>query len=184
MSTSLAGNFLVASPYLTDPNFTKTAVLMLQHEEGGALGVVVNRPADKTVREVWEMIDADPCDSDAIIYQGGPVPGPLVAVHTHPDLAEHEVLPGLYTTIERDAVDQVVRHEAGQFRLFSGNSGWGSGQLEGELKVGGWLKWPASIEDVFSDPETLWERLTSKIGVSIIAPQIDPKRVPKDPRMN
>ena len=184
MTTSLAGHFLVASPHLTDPNFNKTAVLMLQHEEQGALGVIVNRPADKTVREVWEMIDADPCDCDDVIYQGGPVPGPLVAVHTLSKLAEHEVLPGLYTSIERDAVDQVVRQAKCQFRLFSGNSGWAGGQLEGELEVGGWLKWPASVDEFFSDPETLWDRLTSKIGVSILAPKIDPKQVPKDPRMN
>ncbi|MDC0937196.1 YqgE/AlgH family protein, partial [Pirellulales bacterium] len=153
---SLAGHFLVASPHLTDPSFARTAILMLQHEDEGALGVIVNRVADKTVREVWEMIEADPCDCDEPIYQGGPVPGPLVAVHTSAELAEHEVLPGLFTSMQRDAVDIIVRRSDLQFRLFSGNSGWAGGQLEGELKVGGWLRWPASVEDIFSDPDDLW----------------------------
>lgn len=182
--SSLTGHFLVASPHLTDPNFAKTAVLMLRHEEAGALGVIVNRPGGKTVREVWELIEAAPCDCDEPVYQGGPVPGPMIAVHTAQKLAEQEILPGLYTSMQRDTVDQLVRQDETHFRLFSGNSGWGGGQLEGELEVGGWLKWPAAVADVFSAPDDLWDRLTSKIGVSIAAPKIDPRQIPKDPRLN
>ena len=78
---SLAGHFLVASRYLRDPNFAQSVVLMIHHDQQGAMGVVINRPADKTIREVWEIIGNDPCDRDDLIYIGGPVPGPLVAVH-------------------------------------------------------------------------------------------------------
>ena len=181
---SLTGTFLVASPHLTDSNFVKTAVLMLRHEEAGSLGVVVNRPGDKTVRQVWEMIEAAPCDNDQAVFQGGPVPGPLIAVHNASQLAEQEILPGLYMTMQRAAVDKLVRLSEPQFRLFSGNAGWAGGQLEGEIKVGGWLRCPATIRDVFSDPDDLWDRLAARIGLAIAAPQIDASQIPKDPRVN
>ena len=73
---SLAGHFLVASRYLRDPNFAHSVVLMIHHDREGAMGVVINRPSDKSVRDVWEMIGNDPCDRDDLIFVGGPVPGP------------------------------------------------------------------------------------------------------------
>src|ERR1700752_346769 len=78
---SLAGHFLVASRYLPDPNFVHSVVLMIHHTDEGAMGVVINRPSDKTVREVWDMIGYDPVERDDRIFVGGPVPGPLVCVH-------------------------------------------------------------------------------------------------------
>ena len=79
---SLTGHFLVASRYLRDPNFAQSVVLMIHHDHQGALGLVINRPSDKSVREVWEMIGNDPCDREDRIYVGGPVPAPLVAIHS------------------------------------------------------------------------------------------------------
>src|SRR5205823_13617829 len=102
---SLAGHFLVASRYLRDPNFVHSVVLMIYHDQEGAMGVVINRPSDKTVREVWEIIGNDPCDRDDLIYVGGPVPGPLVAIHSLEAFSDHEVLPGLFCSTNRDALD-------------------------------------------------------------------------------
>src|SRR5689334_3280085 len=151
---SLAGQFLVASPHLRDPNFARTVVLMLQHEEQGALGVVINRPGDKTVDEIWEMIDSTPPGCPELVYVGGPVPGPLIALHDQSRLGEREILPKLYMSMQKDAIDQLVKKQNANFRLFSGHSGWGGGQLEGELTVGGWLISPAEVTDVFGDHET------------------------------
>ena len=61
---SLAGHFLVASRHLSDPNFARSVVLMIHHDHQGAVGLVINRPSEKTIREVWEMINYDPCDRD------------------------------------------------------------------------------------------------------------------------
>ena len=135
---SLTGHFLVASRYLRDPNFARCVVLMIHHSDEGAMGVVLNRPSDKSVREVWEMIGNDPCDRDDLIYIGGPVPGPLVAVHALEAFSEREVLPGLYVSTHRDALDLIVRKQDHPCRLYSGNAGWGAGQLEGELEAGGY----------------------------------------------
>lgn len=180
---SLVGHLLVASPKMKDPNFARSVTLMLRHEESGALGVVLTQPGNKTVSEVWEMIEAPPVDCDDDVFNGGPVPGPMIALHDSPRYSEQEVLPGLHMAMQRDAIDQLVR-SAAEFRLFSGHAGWGGGQLEGELQAGGWLKTPADKASVFSDYETLWQRTLSKIGVSIIAPDIDPSQVPFDPGLN
>ena len=181
---SLAGHFLVASRYLRDPNFAQSVVLMIHHDHQGAMGVVINRPSDKTVRDVWDMIGNDPCDRDDYIYVGGPVPGPLVALHRLEPFSDHEVLPGLYVSTQRDAVDKIVRKKGVPLRLCSGNAGWGSGQLEGEMEAGGWLSTRATVDDVFADHELIWKTVTQRIGLEIMAPDVDSEHVPPDPSLN
>jgi len=148
------------------------------------MGVVINKPTDKSIREVWEIIGNDPCDRDDVIYLGGPVPGPLIAVHSLESFADHEVLPELYVSTHRDALDLIVRKENLPLRLLSGNAGWGSGQLEGELEAGGWLYTRATVDDVFSDHESIWKTVTQRIGLEIMAPEVDREHVPPDPSMN
>ena len=181
---NLAGQFLVASPHLRDPNFARTVVLMLQHEKQGALGVVINRPGDKTIDEVWTMIGADPPGRDDRIYVGGPVPGPLIALHDQPKVGEREILPHLYMSMQKDSIDALVKHDSATFRLFSSHAGWGDGQLESELSVGGWLTCPAQTDDVFGDYEAIWKEVCGRIGRSIIAPNVPPERLPLDPELN
>ena len=184
MTQSLAGHFLVASRHLRDPNFVHSVVLMIHHNDEGAMGVVLNRPSDKTVREVWDMIGNDPCNRDDLIYVGGPVPGPLVAVHALQPFSEHEVLPGVYVSTHRDALDLIVRKPQEPFRLCSGHAGWGEGQLEAEMEAGGWLTTRATKDDVFADAESLWKSVTQRIGLEIMAPEVDPDDVPIDPSLN
>jgi putative transcriptional regulator len=180
----LTGHFLVASRYLRDPNFARSVVLMIHHNEEGAMGVVINRPSDKSVREVWEMIGNDPCDREDFIFIGGPVPGPLVALHTIEAFGQHEVLPGLHVATHKDALDLIVRKKDTRVRLYSGHAGWGSGQLEGEMEAGGWLSTRATLEDVFADYETIWKTVTQRIGLEIMAPEVDREHVPPDPSLN
>ncbi|WP_218931976.1 YqgE/AlgH family protein [Adhaeretor mobilis] len=169
---------------MKDPSFARTVTLMLRHEESGALGVVLTQPGNKTVSEVWELIEAPPVDCHDDVFNGGPVPGPMIALHDSESHSEQEVLPGLHMAMQRDAIDSLVRSEDSVYRLYSGHAGWGGGQLEEELQASGWLKTPASINEVFSDHETLWQRTISKIGISIAAPNIDPSQVPSDPGLN
>ncbi len=181
---SLAGHFLVASRYLRDPNFARSVVLMIQHDGEGAVGVVINRPSDKSVREVWETLEFDPCNREDLIYVGGPVPGPLVAVHTLEPFSEREILSGVHVAMHRDAIDVIVRKKDVQLRLYSGHAGWGSGQLEGELEAGGWLTTEATSDEIFADPDSIWKSVTERIGLEIMAPDIDEKLVPPDPSLN
>jgi putative transcriptional regulator len=180
----LTGHFLVASRYLSDPNFVRSVVLMIHHNEEGAMGVVINHPSDKTVRDVWEMIGNDPCERDDLIFIGGPVPGPVVALHSLESFSEHQVLPNLYVSTHRDALDLIVRKRDATLRLFSGHAGWGSGQIEGEMEAGGWLSTPATVDDVFSDHESIWKTVTQRIGLEIMAPDLDREHMPIDPSLN
>lgn len=159
-------------------------MLLLEHNADGALGVVLNRPADRTVEQVWEAIEFDPCDNQQLMNHGGPVPGPLIALHTSEEFSEKTVLPGLYLSMQKTTVDPLVRQDDHPFRLYSGNSGWGGEQLEGELKRGGWLMTEAHAQDVFADPDAIWEEVTNRIALDVLLPGVDPDDVPGDPSLN
>jgi putative transcriptional regulator len=181
---NLTGYFLVASRYLRDPNFARSVVLMIHHNEDGAMGLVINRPSGKTVRDVWELIDNDPCDREDFIFIGGPVPSNPLALHSVEEFSQAEVLPGLHVASDMDALDVLARKKDISFRLYSGHAGWGSGQLEGEMEAGGWLFTRATVDDVFADHETIWKTVTQRIGLEIMAPQLDAEHVPSDPSLN
>ncbi len=78
---SLQGYVLVASPHLLDSNFLRSVVLIIQHNDQGAFGVVLNRPTNNTIAQLWGLVSQTPCDNPSPVYVGGPVPGPLVAIH-------------------------------------------------------------------------------------------------------
>ena len=181
---SLKGHFLVASPHLADTNFFRSVVLMIQHDEEGAFGVVLNRPTSHTAAEAPDLASEVSGPLDITIHLGGPVPGPLVAIHSDMALAELEVTAGVYFSAAREAITGLVSRSQSPFRLFSGYSGWGPGQLDNELEAGGWLTDKASAEDVFSDDEELWNRIARRIGLDILSPQIRRGQIPDDPSMN
>ena len=181
---SLQGSFLIASPHLGDGNFNRSVVLMVKHDEEGAFGLVLNRPTGNTVAEVWKLISDAASDCHAPIYLGGPVPGPLMAVHGLAAAAETEILDGVYLSAHKDQLKEVVAAESAPFRLFTGYSGWGAGQLEGELEAGGWLVSPATTELVFHDKDDLWERVMHGVAKDILAPSLKSKHVPNDPTLN
>ena len=181
---SLQGNFLIASPHLGDGNFNRSVVLMVKHDEDGAFGFVLNRPTGNTVAEVWKLVSEDASDRQDPIYLGGPVQGPLMAVHGLASAAETEILDGVYLSAHKDQLKEVVAAENASLRLFSGYSGWGAGQLEGELEAGGWLVAPATAELVFHDKDDLWERVMHSVAQDIMAPSLKAKHVPNDPTLN
>ncbi len=181
---SLKGHFLVASPHLEDTNFFRSVVLMIQHDEEGAFGVVMNRPTNNTVADVPNLVLEAECEPNIPVHMGGPVPGPLIAVHSDISLGELEVTAGVYFASSKEAIERIVMEPNAHFRLFVGYSGWAPGQLDDELEAGGWLTEPACCEDVFSSYEDLWNRVARSIGLEIISPAIRPDQIPDDPSMN
>jgi len=107
---SLEGHLLVAAPQLLDPNFARALVLLVEHNQEGAFGVILNRPVGKTLQELWREVGSAPCHSHHPIYLGGPVPGPLLSLHTDPDLAETEPAPGVYFAAKKQHLDK-LRHD-------------------------------------------------------------------------
>jgi putative transcriptional regulator len=149
--SSLAGHFLVARPILDDPNFQRTVVLLLQHGPEGAFGLVVNRPIESE-------------NLPFPIYLGGPckLEGMLL-LHGHPDWADDgtagQVCPGVFLG-DTACAERVANQQPDQdlrFKMFSGYSGWGPHQLEGELAEKAWAVVRATSDHLFNTPvEDLW----------------------------
>jgi putative transcriptional regulator len=178
---STKGKFLIASPKLVDPNFTKTVVLMVQHDEKGALGVVVNRPLEVTVQQACEQVLGSGCEVGGVLHHGGPCEALLMVLHTDEANGETEVLPGLYFTTAKDSVERLLENPVDEMRFFVGYSGWGPGQLEAEFETGSWFTTPATSDRVFGAVENLWTRLTTEANLS---KWVDPSRIPDDPSVN
>ena len=161
MTEVQAGMLLVATPALLDPNFADTVVLLLDVDENGALGVVLNRPTGVPVAEVladWRDVVAEP----EVLFRGGPVSteGALaVAVLREPDdvpVGFREVY-GPLGVVDLDTPVELVDGTLDGMRIFAGYAGWGAAQLVGEIEEGSWYVVPAQPLDVFRmDPTELW----------------------------
>ena len=153
---SLAGYVIVASPHLLDPNFFRTVVLLLEHDEDGAVGVVLNRPSTSGLGDElpgWESLLAEP----PVVFVGGPV--------------EPQTAIGLAEGVEGSPVAGVgivdLSAPPGDLlapvRVYAGYAGWGPGQLEDELAEGGWIVAEAIAPDVFAfEPDSLWRAVLKR----------------------
>lgn len=182
--TSLAGHFLVASPHLKDPNFAHSVVLMVEHDRDGAFGLILNRPTNNPIEEIWEIIADSKCPTRRTINQGGPIPGPPMAIHGDIAYADQQILDGVFLTRERENLEQIVKYSEAPFRLIIGFASWGPGQLDNELAMGGWLTAVATREDVFIDEIDQWSLVSGRIGLEILTSSLKPRVIPSDPSLN
>ncbi len=182
MDESLAGQLLLASPALRDPNFERAVVLIGVHSEEGAMGIVLNRPSQSTIGEVAPQLELAVAGSDSV-YVGGPVqPDSIVflAEFLDPAPAGVLVLGRIGFPAPDTELDELAR-ASDRVRVFAGFAGWGEGQLEGEIERGDWIAHAALPDDVFTDePESLWSAVLTRKGGSyaLIA------RMPPDPSVN
>lgn len=181
---SLRGHFLVGSPHLNDPNFFRSVVLIVQHDAEGALGLILNRPTHSTIADIWEQVCHIPSKCQRPVYVGGPVEGPLMAIHSQLTYSELQIAAGVHFSSQKHNLEKIVASDPKPFLIFSGYSGWGAGQLERELKMGGWLTLEAFEDDVFYNDDDLWERLVKQIGQEIISPALGRGQPPPDPSWN
>jgi putative transcriptional regulator len=179
MDETLRGSLLVAAPQLLDPNFRRTVVLVADHDDEGAMGVILNRPSGMTVADAAPELEPL-IGADVPIFAGGPVQptsGVVLAEVTEigdPVFDGIVILPGLNELA--DAVDS-----AGRIRVFAGYAGWGPGQLDDELEREDWIVDPARPGDVFhEDPDALWGEVLERKGgqYALVA------RMPEDPSQN
>lgn len=184
MEKCLKGHLLVASPKLRDPNFFRSVILLVQHDERGSLGLVLNKPMEMTVRKAWKQLSQSPCQIEGYLHKGGPCEGVLMALHTDIEASDVEVTEGVHFSTTKDALEHIVGHGGGSVRLFVGYSGWSPGQLENELSEGAWLTMPANNTSVFDSNQHKWEQLFRAIGRESLLQWMDPKLVPDDPSLN
>lgn len=182
---SLKGYLLVASPSLLTPFFTRTVILMLEHNDEGALGVVLNRPTEATITDISEQVFSDPFEWDKSLHIGGPVPGPLLALHDRADLADQEVIDGVYSSIDAAKIRELVQQKAEPSLILANYAGWGPSQLEGEIEEGSWLSTPAEAAHVFrQEDEDLWETVVQSLNGSNLTDLLGLRVVPPDPNLN
>jgi putative transcriptional regulator len=182
---SLQGHFLVASPHLPDPNFARTVVLLIEHHAQGAMGLVLNRPSATSLRTLWQQVEDSPCQSEQCVCVGGPVQGPVVALHGHREFSEVEVLPGVHVATQRHNIRGLVQFNEPPFRIFTGYAGWGAGQLEEELNLGGWLTIEATVDMVFTnDLAGLWQFALNLSGREFLRDTLGIDNFPDDPSVN
>jgi putative transcriptional regulator len=181
---SLEGQFLVASRELLDPNFARAVVLLVQHTDEGAMGLVINRPTKTTLAEAWKQVSEATCPSSGLIYLGGPCRGPLMALHSDAEQSEIEVAPGLHFSADPDKIETLIGNAESPARFFIGFAGWGPGQLEAEMAQDSWITAPAAPEHVFDAPHDLWVKIMRQISTSQMIEALNIKHVPADPSLN
>jgi putative transcriptional regulator len=166
------GRLVVATPQTADENFDRTVVLMVEHTDEGALGLVLNRPGGIPVGEIlptWEAVATEP----SVMYVGGPVERDAVlALGSHRDVDRAAEADGAMIIDPIGVVDlsrdpEEVAGEIDGLRLFSGYAGWGPSQLDAEIDAGGWILVDAAATDVLTEEaEGLWR--------AVLARQVDP----------
>jgi putative transcriptional regulator len=165
--TSLRGKLLLAGPVLKDPNFDRSVVLITEHTEDGAMGLVLNRPSETTVAEAVPDL-AWVADGDDTVYVGGPVAANGVIVLAEwSDPAQAVVLiEDDLGFVPGDAEDQETLAAAiVRARVYAGHAGWGPGQLEEELAEEAWIVEAPRREELFTDDaEALWPAVLRRMG--------------------
>ena len=179
---SLRGQLLIASPALLDPNFARSVVLVVEHNDEGAMGIVLNRPSTAAVAEAVAPLE-DLVAGDEPVFVGGPVePAAVVVLAEFDDTdAAAALVFGDLGFLRADADASVLESAARRFRVFAGYSGWGAGQLEAELEEPSWIVASPELEDVFNEePDGLWGSVLRRKGghFALIA------TMPPDPSLN
>ena len=167
--------FLVAMPGLEDENFSHTVTLLCEHNDKGALGLVINRPTDLSLRDMLDHMELQhgSLEGNPIVHWGGPVqPERGFVVHTGPNTWESslQIAENLYITTSRDVLTAIGQGRGPrEFFVALGYAGWQAGQLEGEILHNSWLNTPADRAILFTMPaEQRWQAATKLLGVDVI----------------
>jgi putative transcriptional regulator len=174
MSESVTGKLLIASPSMPD-YFHRTVILVVEHADQGAFGLVLNRPSETTVEEASPEL-AELVGGEHLIFVGGPVqPNAVTAIGDHPDPAHAtKLIVGAVGMVDLDDPPELSR-----VRVFAGYAGWSEDQLDGELEQEAWIVGDVHPDDPFADGD-LWSAVLKRKGgeYSLLA------RMPPDPSVN
>ena len=173
--TPLANQLLIALPSLADPHFSRTVSLICQHDADGAMGLVINRPSEYTLGEVFEQMGIATEDTDLRerqVLAGGPVhPERGFVLHDGDRRWDStlEIVTGLYVTTSRDVLEALAQGVGpAHSTVVLGCAGWGAGQLEQELVDNAWLTAESDAELLFSLPlDARWQAAAGRIGVDL-----------------
>lgn len=179
---TLRGLLLVASPALQDPNFARTVVLIAEHTEEGAMGVVLNRPMDLAVGDASPALTGLATDDD-VVFAGGPVQpnGVMVLAEFAPPAAPAVTIAGDLGFVGAEDDLDTLADSVTRARVFAGHAGWAPGQLDAELEDEGWIVADLNPTDPFTPaPDALWSTVLERLGGSFALVA----RMPDDPSVN
>jgi len=171
----LTNQFLIAMPGLEDPNFFHSVTYICEHNEEGALGLVINRPLDMQLGEILQQIQLDQAEPEARqiqIHLGGPVQQERGFV-LHEPLGEWDatlmVTDRIGITSSMDILEAIARNDGPERALITlGYAGWGAGQLEQEMVENAWLTGPAHPDILFNTPdEERWKAAAASLGIDL-----------------
>lgn len=170
---TLGGRLLLAMPALMDPNFRGSVILMCEHNEDGALGLVINHPLDLTLGSVLQQLhlpDDRPDVAGRRVFSGGPVENERgFVIHDAPEryAGSFTIGAALAVTSSQEILAAISRGQGpARFMVVLGYAGWGPGQLEHELGENAWLAAPAAPDLVFDTAaERCWREAAARIGV-------------------
>ena len=177
------GRLLVAAPTLVDPHFRRAVLVMLEHSQDGALGLVLNQPTEIQAADALPDPLCELVPDTELIHVGGPVQPTAVIILAEfdtPERAAGLVIDRIGVVDPDGAIDDLSEH-VGEVRVFSGYAGWAPGQLEAEIEQGAWIDVAAMAQDIFTGtPERLWREVLERKGGTfrLIA------RMPEDPSLN
>ena len=174
IESNLTNHFLIAMPGLQDPNFYHTVTYICEHNEHGAMGIVINRPMTIKLGEILEQMDipANPAAVDRPVYVGGPVQVDRgFVLHPSERLWDStlRITPQISVTTSRDILEAMATDQGPDMSLVAlGYAGWGSHQLEDEMAANAWLSGPADLGIIFERPaEERWEAAAQLLGVDL-----------------
>jgi putative transcriptional regulator len=166
--SSLAPTLLVSMPQLQDPNFARTVVLLCEHGESGAFGLVINRPTDTSAAEAVQLTPPPVRDAGVQLWQGGPVEPQRgwILLGERPDGGESvELSDGLFLSTSLDVLRTIVEEGWPRTRILTGYAGWGPGQLDEEFAASAWLTAAIDPQLVFDTPaDEMWEAAIRQLG--------------------
>jgi putative transcriptional regulator len=181
---SLRGKLLIAAPGMQEPTFARTVISVLEHNEDGALGVVINRPGDASLLDIVPPV-ADLASQPAVLFAGGPVePQAAIALGVVTvDAAGEGWRPVVHpvVTVDLESDPLVLAASLRALRVFAGYAGWAAGQLENEISLGAWYVVESLPLDAFdAAPDRLWSAVLRRQPGPLSAVAT----CPVDPTMN
>ena len=166
--SDLAPGILIAVPQMDDPNFSRTVVLLIEHGETGAMGIVFNKPSEVGLGDIGKEHGMDVHAGAGLAFVGGPVQRERgFLLHRRPDVGDSvQLTDGVWLSVSTDALKALLAGDPEAYRLCLGYAGWGPGQLERELVAGGWLNSSISAKRIFDTPaEKIWDAVIRDLGI-------------------
>ena len=163
---------LVASPSWSNELYARSVCLLVHHGKEGSVGIFLNRSLPESPAELWKHLAGDKslAGSPRTLHFGGPMSGPVIALHNREELAEYTSVDGVYVAAQLENLQRLICSEdEAEVRIIVGQAAWKPGELDVELREGKWLPLPVSPQLVFSNEDEMWARAMRQIGNHFVA---------------